>query len=51
MSKRTENLKADVGAGVPDRQVSVRELFGVASDMKVPAFSQRAEHVPEIDEA
>src|SRR5579883_1141493 len=36
---------------VPDRQVSVREVFGLNTDMKVPAFSARAEHVPEIDPA
>lgn len=33
----------------PDITVSARELFGVDSDMKVPAFSHRDEHVPEID--
>ncbi|WKL57154.1 cobaltochelatase subunit CobS [Asticcacaulis sp. ZE23SCel15] len=33
----------------PDITVSARELFGVNSDMKVPAFSHRDEHVPEID--
>src|SRR5690606_22205541 len=36
---------------VPDRSVSVREAFGVDSDMKVPAFSTRDSHVPDIDEA
>ncbi|MDH4384449.1 MAG: cobaltochelatase subunit CobS [Caulobacter sp.] len=36
---------------VPDRQVSVRDVFGVDSDMKVPAFSHRDSHVPEIDES
>ncbi|MES2033228.1 MAG: cobaltochelatase subunit CobS [Pseudomonadota bacterium] len=35
---------------VPDRQVSVREIFGVDSDMKVPYFSQHDPHVPEVDE-
>jgi cobaltochelatase CobS len=35
----------------PDRTVTVREAFGVDSDMKVPAFSTRDEHVPEIDSA
>lgn len=35
----------------PDIQVSVRELFGIDSDLKVPAFSWRDEYVPEIDEA
>jgi cobaltochelatase CobS len=35
----------------PDRFVTLREAFGVPSDMKVPAFSHRDEHVPEIDPA
>ena len=34
----------------PDKLVSAKELFGIASDLKVPAYSQRAEQVPEIDE-
>jgi cobaltochelatase CobS len=36
---------------VPDRKVSAREVFGVDSDMQVPAFSERDPHVPDIDEA
>jgi cobaltochelatase CobS len=36
---------------VPDRKVSVRETFGVDSDMMVPAFSVRDAHVPDIDPA
>ena len=35
----------------PDRTLTVREAFGVDSDMKVPAFGERDEHVPEIDTA
>jgi cobaltochelatase CobS len=35
----------------PDRTVTVREAFGVDSDMKVPAFSTRDEHVPDLDSA
>ena len=35
----------------PDRLVTVREAFGVDSDMKVPAFSQIDTHVPELDPA
>jgi len=35
----------------PDRKVSVRELFGVDSDMMVPAFSTRDVHVPDVDPA
>ena len=37
--------------GRPDREVSVRDTFGIDSDMRVPAFSLRTEHVPEIDPA
>ncbi|MFT6916645.1 MAG: cobaltochelatase CobS [Motiliproteus sp.] len=35
----------------PDRLVSARELFGIDSDLQVPAFSERDDHVPEIDPA
>lgn len=35
----------------PDQRVSVRELFGIDSDMQVFAFAERDEHVPEIDTA
>jgi len=35
----------------PDTLRSVRELFGIDSDLQVPAFSVRDEYVPEIDEA
>ena len=36
---------------LPDAEVSVREAFGIDSDIKVPAFSTRTEHVPDIDPA
>lgn len=35
----------------PDLMVSVRTLFGIDTDLKVPAFSMRDDHVPEIDDA
>ena len=35
----------------PDRMVSVRDLFGIDTDLRVPAFSERDDHVPEVDEA
>ena len=35
---------------MPDITVSVREVFGIDSDMEVPAFSESEEHVPEVDE-
>ncbi|HEX6957544.1 MAG TPA: cobaltochelatase subunit CobS [Ferrovibrio sp.] len=36
---------------LPDITISVRDVFGVESDMKVPAFSQPTEHVPDLDPA
>ena len=36
---------------VPDKTVNARETFGVDFDMKVPAFSERDPHVPDLDEA
>ncbi|NYZ14687.1 cobaltochelatase subunit CobS [Azospirillum sp. RWY-5-1] len=36
---------------VPDITVSVRQTFGIDTDMEVPAFSQRTEHVPDVDDA
>lgn len=35
----------------PDVQLSAKELFGFESNLNVPAFSERDEHVPEIDNA
>ena len=35
----------------PDTTVDARATFGIDADMQVPAFSARAEHVPDIDEA
>ena len=35
----------------PHRKVTVREAFGVDSDMTVPCFDTKDSHVPEIDEA
>ena len=34
-----------------DLMVSVRTLFGIDSDLKVPAFRERGAHVPDIDDA
>lgn len=36
---------------VPDTQVSVREVFGLDSALRVPAFRTADAHVPEIDPA
>ncbi len=35
----------------PDIKISVRQTFGIDSDIEVPAFSQGEEHVPDLDDA
>jgi len=35
----------------PDMTVKARQVFGIDSEIEVPAFSVRTEHVPEIDAA
>ena len=35
----------------PDTTVSARETFNVDFDMDIPAFSEKSEHVPDIDDA
>ncbi|WP_255679565.1 cobaltochelatase subunit CobS [Methylocystis sp. WRRC1] len=35
--------------GLPDMKVSARQVFGIDSDLEVPAFSERNEHVPDVD--
>ena len=46
-----EKLGALEGDGIPDTQVSVREVFGMDVELQVPAFSQTSEHVPAIDKS
>nr|WP_321464240.1 cobaltochelatase subunit CobS [uncultured Cohaesibacter sp.] len=36
-------------SNLPDTEVSVREVFGIDIDLKVPAFSERSDHVPDFD--
>ena len=35
----------------PVHSLSIREVFGIDSDLRIPAFSEREDHVPEIDPA
>ena len=42
---------ASPALSTPDIKVSVRQLFGIDTDMQVPAFSNPTEHVPVLDEA
>lgn len=36
-------------ASIPDMKVSVRQVFGIDSDLEVPAYSEPDEHVPDFD--
>ena len=51
MEKSTHN-NGDLGHPLeePDINISVRQHFGLDADLQVPAFSQRSEHVPDIDD-
>ncbi len=35
--------------GLPDMKVSVRQVFGIDSDLEVPAYANSSEHVPDLD--
>jgi len=35
----------------PDLRVKVRQVFGIDSDLEVPAFSKSSDHVPVLDDA
>ncbi|MBT6084740.1 MAG: cobaltochelatase subunit CobS [Rhodospirillaceae bacterium] len=45
------NTSDALAAQEPDITVSVRQIFGIESDMEVPAFSNTDEHVPTVDDA
>ncbi len=42
------NATAEV-PGLPDVQVSARKVFGIDTDLEVPAYSKANEHVPDLD--
>jgi cobaltochelatase CobS len=46
-----ENLTTAKLPETPDISISVRQTFGLDSDMQAPAFSKAREHVPDLDEA
>src|ERR687892_438566 len=41
--------KVSEPVGLPDMKVSVRQVFGIDSDLEVPAYSEVDPHVPEVD--
>jgi cobaltochelatase CobS len=42
-------LNAEERAPLPDMKISVRQVFGIDSDLEVPAYSEADEHVPDLD--
>jgi cobaltochelatase CobS len=43
------SLATEGQSGLPDMKVSIRQQFGIDSDLEVPAYSEPDEHVPEVD--
>ena len=43
------NIQTGEVHGLPDMKVSVRQVFGIDSDMEVPAYAEAEEHVPDLD--
>ncbi len=35
--------------GLPDIRISARQVFGIDTNLEIPAFSERSEHVPDLD--
>ena len=35
--------------GMPDTKVSVRDVFGIDTDLEVPAYSKSNDYVPDFD--
>src|SRR5215475_7798948 len=48
MTTAAMNNKQEI-SGLPDMKVSVRQVFGIDSDLEVPAYSEVDPHVPEVD--
>ena len=42
-------MTTTTAAGLPDMKLSVRQTFGIDSDLEVPAYSKTEAHVPDLD--
>jgi cobaltochelatase CobS len=42
-------MTAEAQAPLPDMKISVRQVFGIDTDLEVPAYSEADEHVPDTD--
>ena len=50
MSAMQPDSRDNTVLAAPDTEIDVRTAFGIDIDMKVPAFSQADERVPDLDE-
>ena len=50
MPSEIEAKNGHAETSLPDITVSVRQTFGLDSDMQVPAFSEKNDYVPEVDD-
>ncbi|HKG76948.1 MAG TPA: cobaltochelatase subunit CobS [Beijerinckiaceae bacterium] len=39
----------ETAVGLPDMKVSVRQVFGIDSNLEVPAYAEAEDHVPDLD--
>src|ERR1700749_686018 len=51
LSNIQPDSRSDTVMDAPDQMKKVRDLFGIDSDMEVPAFSEADERVPDLDPA
>jgi cobaltochelatase CobS len=49
MRAQTSSGAEGKSPGLPDMKLSVRQVFGIDTDLEVPAYSKADEHVPEMD--
>ncbi|MFT0892524.1 cobaltochelatase subunit CobS [Pseudochelatococcus sp. G4_1912] len=49
MQATTKNTNPDAQLRVPTSKLSVRDVFGIDTDLEVPAFTEADEHVPDLD--
>lgn len=45
-----KNSLPDLPGNTPDTEVSIQQVFGFESNIKVPAFKKKSKYVPEIDQ-
>ncbi|MFA6139959.1 MAG: cobaltochelatase subunit CobS [Hyphomicrobium sp.] len=49
MRAQTQSGAEGKPAKLPDMKLSVRQVFGIDTDLEVPAYSKSDEHVPDLD--